>query len=385
METMAWHFAVMPSIEFLGKNREMVDAPPTGQPSVTSIFIAKDQKLKDLSEPFRKRYKLGNDFWLVWNESRKLLIAHGTPITLWQVENESGYMRQPRQAAVTLSWYLGVEPGKAVPPDLKPLHRATIVGSSQQKTLFAWASPAPARLMSIDIESESTIGDDDQVVESDLLLDWNELVNGKTYSWRFNGSTILKNASASQSILAQVDSPIDGSWTLTIESSIVLTDGHPVAEGRLLESEGKEIASSKYPRFIATQERIKIQTSKGEILLQAFPALDLFHDATSSTENEVDPFSSNPSGSPFKEDGMQIASIPEELKPWFPAGLIDVKARMKAYGIHFPENGLAGFDLTSCHLFVADFDVGEMDKVEQLMMGGCRLRPHLVTDRKSVV
>ena len=158
METMAWHFAAMPSLEFPGEDREMADAPPGGQPSVTSIFIAKDQQLKDLSEPFRKQYKLGNDSWLVWNESRKLLIAHGTPIALWQVEKASGYMRQPRQVALTISWYLGVEPGKPVPPDLKPLQRATIVGRSQHETSFTWASPAPARLMSVDIEAKSSWG-----------------------------------------------------------------------------------------------------------------------------------------------------------------------------------------------------------------------------------
>lgn len=379
METMAWHFAVMPSFEFPGEGREMVDTPSDGQPSVTSIFIAKDQKLTDLSEPFRKHFNLGHDTWLVWNESRKLLIAHGTPITLWQVENESGYMHQPRQVALTISWYLGVEPGKPIPPDLQPLHSTTIVGRSGQTSAQAWRSSPPARFLSEQIEAESTSSDDHQYVHSILDLRWEEFLNGKAYFWRFNGAAFLKSTKASKTIFFQADSPAGGSWTLTAESSLLLSDGHPMAEGRLLEAEGKEVAYSEHPKLIESEKRRTIQTSKGEMLLQSFPAWDFFRDDTGNPGIEVDPFSSATSESPLKTDDFQITSIPEELKAWVPQQLIDVKARLKSSGIAFTENGLAGFDRISGRLFVADFDSGLLNMVEQLTGPTCNLRSHHVT------
>ncbi len=383
METMAWHFAKMPELAAFYGNATSLPDPPAATTSPVSCFTGKDDKLKDLSEPFRKYFHLGPDSWLVWNESRKLLVGHAMPITLWQIEPESDFKGQPTQLATTITWYQGIEPGQPVPADAKPVHRMTLVSRSGQKATQLWGSSEPARLQSINLEVELVYGGNnysDSSLDVDLrfTIDWSEASNGKTWKWNLTSSAVLESNPTRPLVLTQVVSPAGGSWTLTAETSILLFDGQPLANCRLKESNGKPVAATEYPKLIAPMQATRIPTSKGEVLFRVFPVSQLSkylkaNASGSKPGEEVDPFSASGVAPPSRsEQEAVITSIPEEFKPWFPQLLIDLKEPVKGFGINVPEGSLIGYDANSGWVFVAGLDATALEQLEILTLG-CNL------------
>ena len=374
LETMAWHFPTRPNLDFLAENFEHINDPADAKSPGISVFTPKDQLVKDFSEPFRKHFNLGQDSWLVWNESRKLLVAHGIPVVLWQIETNSNFFGQPEHLGITLSWYLGIEPGQPVPADAKPQHQAEIDVRSGMRAYLKWESPEIARFKSTQIEVEPTFGPRDRTGTSQFRLEWKEQIGERILSWNCSSSAAFDYLTTPSQILAQADSPLGGSWTVTSHVSLLPADGYPTSKGRLFELGGKEVIVDFSEYALSPNKRKTIQTSKGPVVVETFTGAEAILNYDQSS-GEQDPFADKPAvKKETPEVDPKMVVLPDELIAHLGPSLIDVSDKLRAMGVVIGPSGFAGIAPRNQRLVVGGLDPVELDKVEQLM-AMCNLGP----------
>ena len=381
LETMAWHFPTRPNLDFLAENFEHINDPADAKSPGISVFTPKDQLVKDFSEPFRKHFNLGQDSWLVWNESRKLLVAHGIPVVLWQIEDGADFAKQLLQAQITFSWYQGIEPGKPVPPEAKPIHQSTIITRSGHEASQSWSSSLPAALNSTTINVESNVGGERWwLFESSFKLNWQEKKGDSEINWSYDASMAFNELVVPKRVCVQVDSRSGQSWTVAMEGSIVLMDGFPKSKSKLCESHGKEVAVVEDDLTLEKGRRTQLQTRTGPVPLVVFNVPSDFLSSISGMSNgneEVDPFGIQSGAlAPHAEVVGKSIFIPDDLKFILPRKLIE--AEVERAGILIAKDGFVGFEPIHSRLYAVGLSETEFDKLEQLVSSTCRLFPKIL-------
>ena len=358
METMAWHFAAMPHLEALKSSENNTSNPDLSPALETSDFISKGQQILDLSAVFRLHFKLDDGARLIWNDTRKLLIAHGPGSAIWELEELTDFNHQPKQVELTYSWYTGIEPGKPVLAGSRAVHQSTIVTKSGQAAILQWKSAEPDILHSVEINACPTLGDEGSDLHLEFDLIWQEQKEGRVFDWSYSASMAFDDHKEQNRTCMQLDSRSGLSWTITAKETVVLMDGFPVANSKLLIQQGKE--NVYFDGTNKLVETPRIQTSKGKIPYSVF---------------QVPPDFLSIGGPENLQEKPKLLVIPDEMRSTLPDHLIDLRERL---GLNLSSDSLVGFEPIKGFIYAVGLDDKQLEILDLLIEGGTCNPPRYV-------
>jgi len=374
--TMAWHFVASPVGRLIGTDLPLkLTAPPT-----PTVFANEGDELIDVSAGLRAATKAGNESWLVWNNTRHLLVVHGdaraTAYVMWKAQPD----QQPLIASTILSWYQGLTPGDPVPADAVPVRRLEIRNRFAQKQSSSWSFPAPAIPASMRSECETVVGEELDSATTRLDLEWIESQGGGAFTWRCLTSINCGFYPLAPSIVMQASSPAGGSWTVTCLSQPLLIDGTSALEARgQIELDGKvaEIPGGNLPPLPKSGPKLKVNDKDGDLMdfrsLDDYPGLSLRK--RPQLEASRDPFA--PGFSPGDDEprfDCPLAVTLPELKAIAPLPMFDFRPSLQALGVDLSDTGFAGYEPVSHRLLIFSPRPEVTEKVMQLF-SGCYLPP----------
>ncbi|MGC4013148.1 MAG: hypothetical protein QM755_01325 [Luteolibacter sp.] len=365
--TCAWHFAVSP----VGRFNLLGEGVPISEPPSPTVFVEKGDRLVDLGATMREDLPESGNGWLLWNETRHLLIAHGDARTLAYTASKSRFDNQPLTASVTLSWYRGIIPGDPLPPDAKPVHRMKITGAAGAKLKGGWKGGPEDALTSIDCECESNIGDTPSG-NTRLYLTWEERAT-KPLQWTFNGAMLYETGGNKPRILAQASSPAGSDWTLVASLQDYQIDGTRRQASQWREEDGKAILVA-YPAWWTWKVPDRIQIGSGEKVLRyntvlREEALTGARIAIRDSDTSILVGDDQPLWITFRKL-LPETTVPAELKSFAPLPMLDGRPLAKALKQQVDDVAFMGYDPVSEKLLVA----GTAQSPDYFDLEGCTLR-----------
>ncbi|BCU76320.1 hypothetical protein [Luteolibacter sp. LG18] len=374
--TQAWRLAAPP--EALQEGVEIPETP------VPSVFSSKGDGLVDLSKALRAEETFGQGAWLVWNSTRRLLIARGNRYTLDRADLRP-FLQEPHLAGISLAWYRGIAPGDPLPAGAKPVYRSEVIDRPGFKSDTRWEVSGAGTLGEIDVEAEPILTDDRLAADIRLAVDWKEAREGGPLKWRFMSSFLTETSRDRERVISQVVSPTGESWTVTVKARDLLLDGSPAETSCLREVAGKaEFVRQRTPDHLV--HRLGTVTVQGSLLtvaeldLGADEARGIFktagYDVPEEPQNPFDAAERGGIDVP-RPAACQDAVIPDGLREFAPVTMWDLKPPLVKLGLPLADGDYAAFDPRLRRLVVASKDAESLRHVEDLLMPMCNLPPPL--------
>lgn len=235
--TFAWHLASMPSSSGSEDPVKNVESPPS-----STIFISRGDRLVDLSFLFPASVRTRNDTWLIWNETRRLLVAHGGALAIAYVGTQFDYSHQPRKVGVTLSWYKNIVPGEVVPTGAKPVHQLELFGKSRNPLKGVSRLENGEGIVSVEHDIIAEPDPDAARSIVNMKLDWTESAGSRSFDWALSTEVGLDTLHSSPRTVFQASSPGGVNWTITAAVRDLFLDDVPVADGVQAEINGKAVS-----------------------------------------------------------------------------------------------------------------------------------------------
>ncbi|QUE50631.1 hypothetical protein KBB96_17425 [Luteolibacter ambystomatis] len=357
-----------------------------------SVFTSKGDRLVDLSNALKAEETFGEGAWIVWNKTRRLLVAHGNRYTLAHADGV-GFLREPHQVGISLAWYRGIGPGEPVSAAAKAIHRSEIVTRSCQHSATRWDHPDAASLGSIEVDASVCSEPDSPIADVQMSVDWQEKREAGALRWDFIANFNTEAQGRAERVISQVISPTGERWTITAKVRDLLLDGTSASERRWVEADGQAQAvhyrASSSQTGIPAAHRLGQVTIKGAALTVA--EFDLAVREVKALLNEPDKDSAAPPDDPFatKETALarppscRDAILPEELKSYAPVTMWDVRAILAGWGIPLAETDCAAYDPRLGRLLVAFQDATNEERMEQRGAYGTTAHTHVLVDAQE--
>jgi hypothetical protein len=221
-ETFAYRFAGEPRF-----------GPPGDSPAMTatsvSPFVAAGDKVFDLTAAVRHETKLALvDGWVLWNQTKHLLVVHGVPLDQWRIAEQMGFDEQPRNIRLTVDWIPG-EPSDT--PTAPPFATVRVLAAPGKTSNASAAITDPAGTAKFTVEIRPN------VFESRLLD------VGFYTTWTLPGSEGRQHGTVDQSVILldggllplaswQVTG-LGATWHTRAKGELLLTDDTAWREARL--------------------------------------------------------------------------------------------------------------------------------------------------------
>ncbi|WP_338288488.1 hypothetical protein [Luteolibacter sp. LG18] len=385
--TAAWHFAVSPVAELTAPGgptegpsdpfspAPFVVVPEPGavvakeipEPPSLTVFAAKGDRLFDLGPAFQRVSKMSAGSWVIWNETRHLLIAHGDLSLLGTVERFSRFERQPKMATLSFEWFRGNDPAD------KPVRRVECRGRSGRELAGSWKAtdvlPAPG-IASVKFSGQPEFADSPDTIDLPFKLEWAERCQDGDLSWSVDSGVSIADASSKSLLFFQVVSPSGETWRICGEAHRVLADGTLLREARWVERAGKAEA---------------LVPGVDDAYLK--PALEVEIAGTKLTKKTywlpveaIKGLTADPSAADALS-GLKEIKVPASLLGGIGGKLLDVKPLLKNCGIVLGERDWACYDPMRNELHLAVVEQGALpllDQIDMLVEPGCTYPPRNV-------
>jgi hypothetical protein len=220
-ETFAYRFADGPRL------RPRVDDPAMTA-TLATPFVAVGDQVFDLTAAVRDETKLALvDGWVLWNQTKHLLVVHGVPLDQWRIAEQMGFDDQPRNVRMTVDWLPG-EP--AATPPAPPF--ATV-----------WVLAAPGKTSNASAVISGPTGTAKFTAEIRPNVFQSRLLDvGLHTTWTLPGGEGRQHGAVDQSVILTDGGTLPlaawqvaglAAWHLRTKAELLLTDGTAWREARL--------------------------------------------------------------------------------------------------------------------------------------------------------
>lgn len=231
-ETHAWTFAEAPGAD--GISIEQLSSP--------SVFAGKGDRLLDFSKLLKsdEHRTFPQGTWLVWNTTRHLLIAHGSPRAMEDVQELDVFSKRLGKVVGSFGWHRGIAAGAQVAPDRHPDNEVVWTGRPGSAAIFGGDVPglegAPAGLSGrVGVDGADWNGR----LSLSTALEWIQSTGDQALRWKIETPFSLPGDSYPPTTIAWGSSATGEPWALTCLVSSQWLDGTPVSASRWVEVDGK--------------------------------------------------------------------------------------------------------------------------------------------------
>jgi len=372
---MAWHFVTRPildpknfisapeseggNIKDLQQGKEIADTP------TATVFAGKGDHLVDLSEAFRAWTKADNRTWLVWNETRHLLIGHGRAGELLTMEQSSGFREQDKILFTSFDWYPASVEASAIPAGLKSERHVVLHGISG--ALQIAEAQGDGAIPGVHVEVDETIGDEIFGTHLNAMIKWTEQDGDRTLQWSLGAQDEFDDRKPEPHVMLRTFSPTGRSWTVITSCQHKLTDGTLWSDARWREADGKAQPAAIW---ILPAELFQVLDPSMKV-----NGLELKYRTYSVPPNFQEEMADDSGGESIP---WQALARPPELWPEVQTPMIDAKPALLRAGVRLEPGDYAGYCQSTDSLFVATSKPRIFEMLDVLLAGG-DTSPSLVT------
>ena len=298
--------------------------------------------------------------WAVWNASSGRLVTKSERIAIWQLNQQLGMDRFPKQCRMTAEFF-------EVPSEGSPLAENAVPSA-----VVSWVSRSGNEFEAfqqneggmIRAKGVAVIGEGAPVVDVAVDVDCaltNEL------PLKFKTALTLHSDKP-----FWVVRDFDGKKGLDVRIScaIELVGGTPVREAVLIQKD-EIFTPLTVNRAVMEKHRIG---DKGWLVIQWWKLEDLSQ--FSPGDPFADPYSANPFADSDLKNRLGLVNVraPELLKSWLPNPVWDIGKLIAISGITSDgASGFSGYDPSAQRIFFFSSKESEVDKFEQVLSPGCQL------------
>lgn len=331
-----------------------------------TCFVGKDDELVDLTKWFRKRKIPLKDGWVVWNETRNLLVVRGNLHEQLTTSACAGFYDQPTAVRILLEWYFGPEAWPVPGADLHADADAAMICRSAQRARSEVEIQRDGRIWSCRCEVEPVVSDTWVFFDVELHAAWS------TQTGRSWEAKIPLTAKFGDRI------PVAGfrtggggpSWLLAMTGERVLPDGTLWREATLRESP-KGPVPVRVPEL--GENRVVDLDGGWKLGIRRMPPEKLAarFRAGSSTD-VVDPFD------PFTDYGLPEVEIlpeikiPPRLSKWLSGTGVDMRKNFERAKIPLNSDDIAIYDPSANWVMVCTKDAAILLRIDEMSgLGNC--------------
>ena len=314
-ETLGYRFVADPTAA-----TPVLECPVLAQAPAASPFAAAGDVLHDLTALVRTEQLPLADGWVLWNQTRRMLVIRGAMVDQWRIAEMLGFYRQDRHAKVTVEWLRAKDPATVA---TAPVFAAVgLTGNSGQKCTGTAKLETPDGRWKFSAEADACVPDDG-VIDVRVTATWKGPGVGEIQHGSVCTSVGVVDGGHS-SLAAWYAVGHGDAWQLRLQADVLLADGSCWRDARLRQV--GEVAQA-WRTFTPAAPDGTLPQGLGWQLGTLPMSADMIKTIVSlpGAGDGIDPFAAMAGAREYPKFDRPEAVIPDELKDFAAAPMMDLR------------------------------------------------------------